>query len=430
MKTYIHKILIVVAIFSVGLVSAQVPVPAEPQSQPMMIKGATAHLGNGQVIENSVIAFDKGKITIVGTSGNEAGHQVIDATGQHIYPGFILPNTQTGLQEVSSIGDMSDNSEQGSINPNVRAQIAYNTDSEFPPVFKANGILMVETTPTGGVISGSSSVMQLDAWNWEDATYKVDAAIHMNWPGRTRFNFDFATFTRTRGPNPSYASNVESVKKTFLDAISFGKLSVKDKNLKLESMLGLFDGSKLLMIHTNSAKSIVESVKFAQEMGVKRIGVVSGTDALIAADFLVDNKIPVVVPSIHSQPSRVDDDYDQAYKLAAKLTEKGVRVSLSHSGMLGLARNLPFYAGTSVAHGMEKEEALKMITSNTAKLLGIDANVGTLEVGKDATMFVSKGDALDYKGNVLSSAYIMGRSITLEGRQEILFKKYSEKYGH
>jgi len=414
----------------VSTVNAQVPIPAGPQNEPIMLKGATAHLGNGEVIENAVIAFDKGKITMVGTSGDESGYKVIDVSGKHIYPGFILPNSSMGLEEVSSVRAMSDVSERGNMNPNVRSQIAFNTDSENIPVFRFNGILLVESRPTGGAISGSSSVMQLDAWNWEDATYKSDAAIHVNWPSRQRRNFDFSTFTFTFGPNPNYESSVMNISTMFKDAKSYSSLSNKDRNIKLEAMGGLFDGSKLLMIHSNSPKGVIEGVKFAQDMGIQKIGVQGGSDLVRIADFLVDNKIPVVVSSIHATPSRSDDDYDMPYKMAALLAEKGVSVSLSHSGMLGLSRNLPFYAGTSVAHGMDKEEALKTITSNTAKLLGIDDRTGTLEVGKDANLFVSEGDALDMKGNDLSHAFIQGRQITLEGRQQWLYKKYSDKYGH
>ena len=413
-------------------VFAQVPVPALPQQGPIMLVGGTAHLGNGSVVDNAVIAFDKGKLTIVSGSDNSdrSGYKVIDVTGKHVYPGFILANSQVGLIEVSSVRAMSDNRERGSINPNVRSIIAYNTDSEFPATFRFNGILLAETTPTGGVISGSSSVVEMDGWNWEDAAHTMDMAIHLNWPSRMTSRFDFATFTRKTEPNKNYAKTVDGISKHFEDATSYGKLTNKPSNLKMDAMQGLFTGEKVLMIHTNGQKGIVESVKFAQLHGVQKITVITDDAAWYARDFLKENKIPVILPPTHSTPPRADSDYDFAFKLPALLADAGVSVSLSHSGMLSLARNLPFFAGTAAAYGMGKEEALMLITSNPAKDLGIDSRVGTLEVGKDATLFVSEGDALDFRTNILSHAFISGKEIVLDSKQEELFQRFSRKYGH
>jgi len=424
--------LLILTILSGG-VMGQVPIPAKPQSTPLLLKGATLHIGNGQVIENGVIGFAEGKITTVGQSAsgiNEADYTVIDVAGKHIYPGFILPNTQLGISEVSSVRAMSDQAETGDFNPNVRSIIAYNTDSENIPAFRFNGILLAEPTPVGGIISGTSTIVELDAWNWEDAAHTTDVAIHMNWPGRLRGNFDYATYTFSYVKNEKYDEAVQGIEKLFNDVKAYRESPSKIKNLKLESMLGLFDGTKALILHSDMAKGVVESVKFAQAQGVKRIAVVSGQDVVVVADFLAENKIPVIVPALHDTPNRADYDYDIAYKLASVLSAKGIKVSLSHTGMLGNSRNLPFYAGTAVAHGMSKEDALKMITSNTAELFGIQDRVGTLEKGKDATLIVSEGDALDMRTNILSHAFIRGKQITLEGRQQMLFKKYSEKYGH
>ncbi|MDH5380548.1 MAG: amidohydrolase family protein [Cyclobacteriaceae bacterium] len=431
MKSIKYIFLLIISISTANLF-AQVPIPAPAQEKPILLKGGTAHLGNGQVIENANVAFEQGKITYVGVDspGDESKYDVRNISGKHIYPGFIILNSQVGLDEVSSVRATRDGAETGELNPNVRSQIAFNTDSENIPAFRFNGILLAEATPQGGAISGSSSLMELDGWNWEDATHSIDVAIHMNWPGKNRRQFDFSTYTVSYGPNPDYDKTYREIKKLFEDSKAYKSAGSKDRNLKLESMLGLFDGSKVLIIHTEEAKGMVESVKFAQEMGVKRIAIVGDAEALFAADFLAENKIPVVLPKPHALPDRSDDDYDLPYKLAVELTKKGVEVTLSHSGMLANSRNLPFYAGTSVAWGMSKEDALKMITSNPAKLLGVDKRVGTLETGKDATLFISEGDALDMRTSVLISAFIGGREITLDARQQWLFKKYSDKYGH
>jgi imidazolonepropionase-like amidohydrolase len=412
---------------------AQAPVPATAQTKPIALTGGVAHLGNGQVIQNSVIAFDKGKLTIVADASASKvdlnGYEVIDITGKHVYPGFILPNSQVGLAEVSSVRAMNDNAERGDLNPNVRAVISYNTDSEFIPTFRFNGVLLAESTPTSGLISGQSSVMEMDGWNWEDAAHTVDVGIHLNWPPKIRRQFDFNTFTFGESPNADYDKHVNTLQQLFTDATAYGKQASKETNLKLEAMQGLFDGKKTLFIHANEPKEIVESIRFAQKQGVKRITLISGTNCYPVAEFLKDNKIPVILPETHELPGRPDEDVDLPYKIPYLLTQAGVSVSLSSTGMMHGGRNLGFFAGTAAAYGLSKEDALKTITSNTAKALGIDGRVGTLEVGKDATLFVSVGDALDYRTNQLTHAFISGKTITLPGNQQELFERFSTKYG-
>ncbi|MEQ8424961.1 MAG: amidohydrolase family protein [Cyclobacteriaceae bacterium] len=412
---------------------AQKPVPAPEQSKPIALTGGTAHLGNGEVIENALITFDKGKLTNVLNGATAridlSGYEVISTAGKHIYPGFILPNSQVGLVEVGAVRAMRDAQEQGDINPNVRSVISYNADSEFPPTFRFNGVLLAETTPTGGTISGTSSLMEMEGWNWEDALHTADVGVHMNWPPLNRRQFDFSTFSVNESPNKDYDKQVTDLERFFVDAVAYGNQTNKETNLKLEAMQGLFDGTKTLIIHVNNPKEIVSSVRTSQRYGVKRITIVAGASALMVAEFLKENNIPVILPSTHNLPAREDDDVDMPYKLPHLLTQAGVVVSLSEDGSLHGSRNLGFFAGTAVAYGMDKEEALKTITSNTAKALGVDKRVGTLETGKDATLFVSEGDALDYRTNVLLHAFINGKHITLPGNQQELYERYSKKYG-
>lgn len=425
--------ILIAAMLMVNGVLAQKPVPAPPQSKPVALMNGTAHLGNGQVILNSLITFDKGKITNVADAATVkidlSGYEVISISGKHVYPGFILPNSQVGLEEVSAVRAMSDSNEEGEFNPNVRSVISYNADSEYPPTFRFNGVLLAETTPRGGTIPGSSSLMEMEGWNWEDALHTADIGVHMNWPPISRRQFDYSTFSVNETPNKDYDKQVNDVEKFLSDAVSYGNQDSKEANLKMEAMQGLFNGTKTLFIHSNNPKEIVTSVRAAQRYGVKRITLVSGSRALYVAEFLKENKIPVILPSTHNLPDRTDDDVDLPYKLPHLLTEAGVMVSLSSDKMLHGSRNLGFFAGTAVAYGMSKEDALKTITSNTAIALGVEKRVGTLEVGKDATLFVSAGDALDYRTNVLSHAFISGKLVTLPGNQQELYERYSKKYG-
>ncbi len=432
MKSSIYSLILSAIVVSTAI--GQVPVPADPQDKPIILLGGIAHIGNGEVIQNAAIGFDKGKITIVDDATrirlDLEGYEVIRVNGKHIYPGFILPNSQVGLQEVNAVRAMSDYSEQGNVNPNIRSVISYNTDSEYIPTFRFNGVLLAESTPTGGRISGTSSVMEMEGWNWEDAVHTMDMGLHLNWPDLIGWEFDGSTFSWDRKPNKKYGEQVSQLINHFKDAVAYGSATSKITNLKLEALQGVFGGSKTLFLHADGAKEIVESVKFAQDYGVKKIVVIAGSSTLLVAEFLKDNEIGVIIPPTHRLPETPDADVYGPYKLPKQLYEAGLTVAFYHNGMLAHARNLPFFAGTAASYGLDKEEALKMITSNTAKLLGIDDRVGTLEVGKDATLFVSVGDALDYRTNILSFAFISGKQVTLENKQEELFNRFSKKYGH
>lgn len=432
MKKIIYSLIL--SAFVVSSTLAQVPVPADPQDKPILLIGGVAHIGNGQIIQNSAITFDKGKLTGVADATtvkvDTEGYEVIRIDGKHVYPGFILPNSPIGLQEVNAVRAMSDFSERGSMNPNVRSVISYNTDSEYIPTFRYNGVLLAESTPSGGRISGTSSVMEMEGWNWEDAGHTVDMGLHLNWPAKMSRRFDFATFTVKTEPNKEYDKEVSSLNTFFKEAMAYGAASSKVANLKLDAVQGVFDGSKTLFLHAGGAKEIVESVRFAQDNGAKKIVIIGGSSILLVTQFLKDNNIGVIIPPTHRMPESQDSDVYGPYKLPKQLFDAGLTVAFYHNGMLAHARNLPFFAGTAASYGLDKEEALKMITLNPAKLLGISDRVGTLETGKDATLFVSEGDALDFRTNILSYAFISGKQVTLDNKQQELYERFSKKYGH
>ena len=431
MKISRSIVFLLAAFLSTGLLHAQTQViPAKAQSGAILLKGAKAHLGNGEVIENALIAFDKGKITLVGpasTSVDESQYEVYDVSGKQVYPGFIIANTSLGLVETSSLDDTRDNAETGENNANVRSIVAYNTDSELIPTMRFNGILMAQPTPQGGLISGNSSIVQLDAWNWEDAAYKTDDALHMSWPARMLRPRWWMGESGTR-PNPQYESIVQQIKDFFTAAISYQTPAAgQATNLRLEAMKGLFDGSKALHIHASDAKSIIESVTLAKSFGVKRVVVVGGEQAHLITGFLKEHDVPVILTGIHELPQRDHEDTVLPFKLPSILHEAGVTFGISNGG--GYAdRNLCFSTGTAVAHGLPYNQGIHALTGGMAKILGIDETVGTLEKGKDATLFVSTGDALDMRGNNVELAFIQGKKIQINARQQFLYKKYADKY--
>ncbi|MCT8339962.1 amidohydrolase family protein [Flavobacteriaceae bacterium TK19130] len=403
--------------------------PAAEQSQAITIQGATAHIGNGDVIENSTIVFEDGVITAIGNNGISSKGKVIDASGKHVYPGLIAPTKSLGLIEINAVRATDDQDELGEMIPQVRSIIAYNAESKVVESMRPNGVLLGQVTPQGGRISGTSSIVQFDAWNWEDAIVKEDDGIHLNWPSSFRRGRWWAGESRGYRPNDDYAEDTQAVQQYLLQAQAYGDGTDTSLNEGFKATQGLFDGSKKLYVYAHGQKEIIDAVTLAKESGVQKVVVVGGYEAYKIIPFLKQNDIPVLVRQPHALPRREDDDYDLPYKLPKLLAEGGILVGIQNEEMSNFqTRNLAFYAGHVAGQGLDKEKALQLITENNAKILGIDDTYGTLAEGKSATLFVSNGDALDMRGNDLEHAFIDGRSISLETHQTELWKRYSEKY--
>jgi len=419
-------------LFSISLIAQHAP--ANKQSKSILILNGTAHLGNGQVINNSAIGFKDGKLTLVADATlirltKDAYDETIDASGKQIYPGFIAPNSTLGLVEIDAVKSSDDESELGSMNPNVRSIIAYNAESKVIETVRPNGILMAQITPRGGRISGTSSIVQLDAWSWQEALVKENDGIHLNFPS------PFKQSGRWSEPgeiplNKDYSKQMNEITTFLSNAKAYQQTIPKERNFVFESTRGLFDGTQTLFITANDELQIIDAIKLAKDSEIKKIVIVGGFEAYKTADLLKSNNIGVFLRRVHDMPQYDDQDVNLPYKMAKILLDKGIVVALENSGDKERmnTRNLPFLAGTCVAYGLDKEQALQLITSNTAELLGIDSFCGTLEEGKDATLFISDGDALDMRTNKLSKAYIQGRLINLENHQSDLNRIYKEKY--
>ena len=431
MKKFKYISLVFILLLSFNSIAQQTP--ADPQSEAITITGATAHLGDGTVIENSIITFENGKITAVadGTTVKlDTSGKIIDATGKHVYPGFITANSSLGLIEVNAVRASNDADEIGDLIPHIRSLIAYNSESKVVESMRPNGVLMAQVSPKGGRISGTSSIVQFDAWNWEDAAVKVDDAIHLNWPNSFSRGRWWLGEPRGFKPNKDYSDQIDKLGSFLQQANTYLKGAKSPKNIPFEATSGLFDGSQKLFINADGEQEITDAVNFAKSMGINQIVIVGGYHAHKVTDLLKKHNVAVLTSRTHSNPSSEDDDYDFTYKLPKMLAESGVLVGIQTGDASNFqTRNLPFYAGQIAGQGLDKEEALKLITSNTAKILGIDKDYGTLEIGKSATLFISEGDALDMKTNVLTHAFIDGRMISLETHQTKLYKRYQKKLG-
>ncbi|GAA4325368.1 amidohydrolase [Pontixanthobacter gangjinensis] len=431
MKTLNTYILMAFLVISGKSLAQQTP--AGKQTEAVTIVGATAHLGNGEVIENSLVIFENGKLIEViaaNLTKRQYPGKIIDAKGKHVYPGFIAPNSTLGLVEIAAVKATQDEDEMGEMLPNIRSLIAYNAESKIVESMRPNGVLLGQIVPRGGRISGTSSIVQFDAWNWEDAVVKEDDGLHINWPDTYKRGSKWRGEDPNLKPNKSYVENVQELSDFFASAKAYLDGDRDYKNLPYLAMETVFGGEKKVFVHANEEKAILDAIQFKKDQNLPHMVIVGGYYSTGVAEALKNNNIPVLVGRPHSVPEEAHEDYDYSYKLAGKLYEEGVLVAIEGSGQMERmnSRNLPFYAGTAAAFGMDKEDALKLITLNTAKILGIDENYGSLEKGKSATLFISEGDALDMRGNILSHAYIDGREISLETHQTELWKRYSKKY--
>ena len=419
---------LIVALFvSFQTFSQQTPAPK--QTETVTILGAIAHLGNGKVIKNSFIQFENGVLTVVDDASltkKPIEGKVIKATGKHLYPGFITMNSTLGLVEIDAVKATIDEREIGAFNPNIRSIIAYNPESKVTETVRANGVLIGQITPRGGRVSGTSSVVQFDAWNYEDALIKEDDGIHLNWPA-TFYTFGWWANGTTLKENKNYNKQVQEIE-DFFDSSKFPPVNAT--NLKQKALQGLYNGTKILYVHANNETEITDAISFKNKNKIKKMVIIGGYEAIKVADLLKKNNVAVVLKRIHSLPNTDDEDIKLPFKLAKKLDDTGILVALDTAGDMERmnTRNLPFNAGTTVAYGLDYEKAVAMLTGNPAKIMELDTRLGTLEVGKDATLIISTGDALDMRGNNIETAFIQGREINLDTHQKQLYRKFRKKY--
>ena len=437
------KIILLNILFLNLIYSQQTPAPTQDKS--ILIYGSTAHIGNGQTIKNSVIGFTDGVIDLVAStdgiwsneilmmfsdSNNKKYDTIIDASNSHVYPGIIALNTNLGLVEVDAVRASVDDDETGTYLPEIRSIIAYNAESKAVESMRPNGVLLAQIAPNGGIISGKSSVVQFDAWNWEDAVIKYDQGIHLNWPSPYTFGRWWLGEDRGLKANNNYSKQIKDLKNFFEK--SKANMNIENSmNLKSNAMKTVLDGETTVYLHADDEKEIVDGVTFLKSFGIDKIVIVGATESKNQLNFIKVNNIPVVVKQPYRFPQSVDSDPMETFAIAKKMLDAGILVSIDPTGTASARvsiRNLPFYAGSFSSFGIDKEVALSMITHNPAKILGIDKDFGTLEVGKSATLFISKGDALDIISNNVTHAFISGRNLSLETHQTRLWRRYSNKY--
>lgn len=420
-----------ILLYSGSLIAAHVEIPGAPQQKPIALVGGRIFTMTAGTIENGTVLFDRGKIIAVGTAVSIPPDAVqIDCRGKNIYPALFAPHTTIGLIEIEAVRATRDVTEVGTFNPNVRADVAYNPDSEVIPTVRSNGILVATVAPEGGLISGIASIMQLDGWTREDIALHQKAALVVNFPSLRPYR---APWVR-RSPQEQRRDaerQIESLYDFFRQAQMYARaaaagLADAQRDIRFEAMRPVFDGTMPVMIRCWEYKQILRAIEFAKYFRLRAI-LVGCSDAWRCLDQIKESGYPVIVGRVHSLPLRDEEGYDIPYRLPALLDSAGIRFAIGDAGFWQ-QRNLPFQAGTAVGFGLRNDAALRAITLSPAEIFGVADRIGSIEVGKDATLIVSSGDILDTPTSRIEMAFVQGRRVSLDSKQTRLAEKYRQRY--
>jgi imidazolonepropionase-like amidohydrolase len=426
----------------VVIASASTIIPAKRPAGPVLLRGGTVHTASGPVLEKTDLLMVDGKIAALGRQLKApAGAEVVNVTGRHIYPGIISANSQLGLTEIGSVRATVDTTELGTVNPNARTQVAVNPESELIPVARLNGVLTAAITPLAGggfggaasLFAGTSALVRLDGWTWEDMTLRPAVALHLYWP-TLDINRDPRNPRGEAEQRRAVAERLKLIRDTFAAARAYaGAKSAgrADTDLRLEALLPVLRGEKKLFIHANALNQIASALDWASEEKIA-FTLVGGRDAWRIADRLKEAGVGVILAGTFNLPPRRDDAYDTAYSAPAKLHAAGVKfcIAMGNDGASETAneRNLPYEAAIAAGFGLPREDALRSVTLFVAELLGVEKELGSVEVGKRATLIVTDGDVLEMTSNV-RLAFIDGARIDLRSRQTDLYEKYRQRLG-
>lgn len=384
-----------------------------PKGDAFAIAGALIHPVCRSPFVGTILV-ENGKITDLSPGVPSAfppGVQVINASGLSAYPGLIDAHTSVGLSEIGSIAGTRDNAEIGLYQPDLRTLPAVNPNSEMIPVTRANGITSVLSLPSGGIISGQSCVIRLSGWTPAEMALKDPVALHVNFPEPQRGGPD-----KKADPDPDHIQ----LRDMFLAAKRYDP---KDRDPKLEALQPYLRGERPVLFEANTPAQIKGALKFADEMGVKAV-ISGGHEAWKLAALLAEKKVPVILAGVMGIPREQHDPADADASNAAKLARAGVKVAISSAeDFHGGARNTPYHAAWSAAHGLDREEALKSVTLYPAEILGIDSHVGTIEKGKDADLIITTGDPLEVVTDIVYE-FIAGRPVSLESKHTRLYEKF------
>ena len=408
--------------------------PSAPAGR-LALVGGTVHPVSGPAIEHATVLVENGRITAVGAElVPPADATVVDCTGQQVYPGFIAANTSLGLVEIETIEGADDSQETGDVNPNVRAEVMFNPDSDLLPVTRLNGVTSALVVPGGGAIHGTSALMHLDGWTPEDMTVRAPVGLHVTWPNMRPRRGWFEPRSEEE-QNKARDAAIAAIRKSFDDARAYETarsaesrpdVPRHDADVRWDAMRRVVRGEVPVFFHADAATQIRAILAFVDEEKLPHAVIVGGRDAWRFAPELKARGMSVIVGGTLALPQRADDAYDEAFTAPAKLYAAGVPFCIADGGgtfAAPNARNVPYHAAMAAAFGLPREAALRSVTLDAARVLGVGDQLGSIEPGKIADLQVTDGDPLEDATHCLR-VVIAGRLVSMESRQTRLLKKY------
>lgn len=410
--------------------------PATPTR--FALTGGTVHTVSGGVLENATVLVDDGRITAVGTGlAAPSDATVYDCRGKHVYPGFIAANTMLGLIEVGTIEGSNDTQETGDVNPNIRAEVMINPDSDLLPVARLNGVTSALVVPGGGTIHGLSALVHLDGWTQEDMTVRRAVALHVRWPNISPVRGWFMPLSDEEQAKRRDAA-LEAIRTTFGAARAYEKaraaegaagIPAHDADVKWDAMRRVVRGEIPVFFEAETEAQIRGVLNFVDEQKLRGAVLIGGRDAALFADDLKARGMAVIVSGTLRMPGRRSDAYDEAFTLPGRLAAAGVTFCIADQGggfSAAGVRNLPQHAATAAAFGLPRDEALKSVTLYPARILGVADRLGSIEPGKIADLQITDGDPLEVATHC-EQVFIAGRPVPMRSRQTELFKKYDAR---
>ena len=419
-------------------IAASAVQPPASRAETIVLTGATIHPVSGPAVEGQSIVIERGRIAAVGRDVPHAPDtRTVSLAGKHIYPGFVSAISALGLTEISTVTGTNDFQETGTTNPDIRAEVQVNPESELLPVTLVNGVTSAVIVGRGGAISGTSALMHLTGWTREDMTLKAPVGLHVRWPSMTPVHAFFETRTDEQQAKERDQA-IDNIKKAFDDARAYwkardaeakGGVPRHDRDVKWDAMGKALRGEIPVLFQAEALNQIRAVLRFAEDQKLPRVILVGGDDAWRVADELKAKDIAVIAGPTLEMPRRRYEPYDEAYDGPAKLASAGVRFCNSDGGSpFGAmnARNLPYHAAMAAAFGLPRDEALKSVTLYPAQILGVADLVGSIEPGKIADLIITDGDPLEITTHI-EQVWVAGKPIAMQNRQTRLFDKYDQR---
>jgi imidazolonepropionase-like amidohydrolase len=417
-----------------GSVAPAARQPAPATGPATAITNARIFPISGPVIERGTIVIRGNRIEAVGANvAVPPGAQVIDAKGGEVYPGFIDARTSIGLNEPGPRG-FDDTNEMLEINASVKAQVAYQSDSDAIPVARVNGITSVAVVPSGGLIGGQVAVMNLDGWTWEESTLQPVAGVSFQFPplvrggggggggGNADLDRKYDDLKKERD------ARVKRVEELIGRARAYARTPAAERatDWNLAALAPIAELKQPMFVAASSESDIRDAVAFADRAGI-RIVITGGLESPLVAPLLKEKNIPVILGSVLTMPAREDAHHAATYRAAGELAQAGVTFAFGTGGAAN-NRLIPYEAAISVAWGLDRNRALRAITLDAATILGVADRIGSLETGKLANLFIATGDPMEMKTQ-FTHIFINGKNVGLKSKHTELNERFSSRPG-